>query len=178
MRNGKRKFSKQNAKAKNHYDGVNMDKNCDHKPAALPKDMWEDCPNCPNQGWYPITVTRGGYSYATREMAMDAGMPEIEGTRIGEPYQEQEQEQCEFCWTNPRSVYYQERVSKMENPNQNINLTDTEMRIIRRYQKHLWRIAKISLTQRKVLARILAEYDEELDMIERDLKAESRRQSS
>lgn len=57
---------------------------------------------------------------------------------------------------------------------QHIDLTDTEMRILRRGQRYLWKIAKFSLTQREVLARILKEYHEELDMIENDLKAEEK----
>jgi hypothetical protein len=61
----------------------------------------------------------------------------------------------------------------MGKTNQNIELTATEMRIIRRYQKHLWKIAKISLTQREVLTRILTEYDEDLNLIESDLQAEN-----
>lgn len=48
--------------------------------AGLPKDEWENCPNCPNQG------------FTVREYAEDR----------------YEQEQCEFCYTNPRSVFYQE----------------------------------------------------------------------
>ncbi len=71
----------------------------------LPKKEWEDCPNCPDQGWYSrehrhiVTITR--------DMAMDAGDPSMEGTQWdwGPEY---DQEQCEFCWTNPKSVFYQE----------------------------------------------------------------------
>jgi len=73
-------------------------------PGELQKGDWENCPNCPNQGF---TVRMGGgVHYITRDMAMDACMPEIEGQRVDEIYEEQEQ--CEFCYTNPRSVFYQE----------------------------------------------------------------------
>jgi len=53
----------------------------------LPENEWENCPNCPNQGWYPITV--------------------VKHDNYGQ-WQEQEQEQCEFCYKNPKSVFYQE----------------------------------------------------------------------
>ncbi len=59
------------------------------------RSEWEDCPDCPNQGWYPITVTVTGIGY------------DEHGEPIPVPEQEQEQEQCEFCYTNPKSVFYQ-----------------------------------------------------------------------
>jgi len=52
-----------------------------------------------------------------------------------------------------------------------VSLRPEEKQVIRRYQKHLWNIAKISLKQRDVLSRIIGECGQELDMIENDLKA-------
>ena len=69
---------------------------------SLPKKQWEDCPDCPNAGCYP---SGGGVEYVTRDMASDACEPEMEGMAM---YHEPEQVQCEFCWTNPKSVFYQE----------------------------------------------------------------------
>ena len=67
----------------------------------IPKRYWEDCPNCPNVGCY---MEGAGFNYVTSEMASDACMPEIEGQRIG---REPDLVQCEFCWTNPKSIFYQ-----------------------------------------------------------------------
>jgi len=70
----------------------------------LSKNQWEDCSDCPNQGWYlRQTSVR---SYVTRDMALDAQIPELEGSLYTDD--EWEQEQCEFCWTNSKSVFYQE----------------------------------------------------------------------
>lgn len=71
----------------------------------LPKKEWEQCPCCPNQGWY--AEEHRHIVNITREMAMDAGDPSMEGAQWdwGPEY---EQIQCEFCWTNPKSVFYQE----------------------------------------------------------------------
>jgi len=68
----------------------------------LPKKEWEHCPNpdCNNQGEYMT----GGIHYVTREMALDACEPSMEGMEI----EDFEHVQCEFCWTNPKSVFYQE----------------------------------------------------------------------
>jgi len=41
---------------------------------------WEDCPNCNNEGRY-----RGG------------------------SYDDPEEVQCEFCWTNEKSIFYNEQ---------------------------------------------------------------------
>ena len=67
----------------------------------IPESDWEDCPNCPNDGCY---MEGGGVDYVTADMASDACMPEIEGERIE---QEPDCVQCEFCWTNPKSVFHQ-----------------------------------------------------------------------
>lgn len=68
---------------------------------SLPPEQWEHCPNCPDAGCYP---EGGGMHYVTRDMAIDAGMPEIEGEPM---YEEPTVVQCEFCWTNPKSAFYQ-----------------------------------------------------------------------
>jgi hypothetical protein len=70
---------------------------------SIPKKEWENCPNCKNEGGYPVQVS--GRLYVTREMALDAQCPEMEGQLYSDD--EWELEQCEFCWTNPKSVYYQ-----------------------------------------------------------------------
>lgn len=61
----------------------------------------EDCPNCDNVGFTVIQTSER--QYVTRDMAMDACEPE----REGEVYSEDafEQEQCEFCYTNPKSRF-------------------------------------------------------------------------
>jgi hypothetical protein len=66
---------------------------------ALPESEWEHCPCCPDQGWYE----EGSTTYVSHDMALDAECPEMEGMIYSEP----EQVQCEFCWTNPKSVFYQ-----------------------------------------------------------------------
>jgi len=48
--------------------------------AILPQEQWENCPNCSNLGFTVRMLGENRY----------------------------EQEQCKFCWTNPRSVFYQE----------------------------------------------------------------------
>lgn len=50
---------------------------------AIPEVEWEHCPICPDQGWYPVNKN-----------------------------QNWEQEQCEFCWTNLKSVFNQRRIKK------------------------------------------------------------------
>jgi len=69
------------------------------------KDKWEQCPNCLNCG--VIAHERRYTVSVTREMAMDAGDPSMEGIQW-DWGTEVEYEQCEFCWTNPKSVFYQE----------------------------------------------------------------------
>lgn len=55
------------------------------------------CPNCPDQGWYPVELTTAGC----------CGCPNADGSCCGNavPVLVQEQEQCEFCWTTPNSVF-------------------------------------------------------------------------
>lgn len=63
----------------------------------------EDCPYCPNQGWY----TEGEYrpkQYVTKDMALDVGDLSLEGSIYCEE-QYPEQIQCEFCYTNPKSKF-------------------------------------------------------------------------
>lgn len=72
------------------------------KNASVSHSEWEDCPNCPNQGF---TVEPTQQRYITRDMAIDAEMPELEGQLYCND--EFEQVQCEFCWCNEKSVYYQ-----------------------------------------------------------------------
>ena len=70
---------------------------------SLPEEEWVNCPNCNDEGGYPVQVR--GMSRATKEMASDAGNPNLEGMQLD--VDDWELEQCEFCWTNPTSVYYQ-----------------------------------------------------------------------
>ena len=49
----------------------------------IPKDKWQDCPQCPNTGVYP------------------------QGTN-----EEPDCVQCDFCYTNPWSVFHQEWLRK------------------------------------------------------------------
>ena len=65
----------------------------------IPKKEWEQCPCCPNQGCYEITVT--GYGHAC------GGDERLCQTMCPIPDPELDQEQCEFCWTNSKSVFYQ-----------------------------------------------------------------------
>lgn len=62
----------------------------------LPRDEWEDCPACANCGGY---VERHPHYVDGDEESM--GYPVLVG--FGETHI-----QCEFCWTNPRSVFYQQ----------------------------------------------------------------------
>ena len=68
----------------------------------IPKNEWENCPMCNNEGGY---LEGGGVSYVTRDMASDACDLTMEGMAI---HHAPDHVQCEFCWTNPKSVYYQE----------------------------------------------------------------------
>lgn len=70
----------------------------------IPKEQWEHCPNCNDCG--VIGYEKPHHVIVTREMAMDAGDLSMEGCQWdwGSEY---EYEPCEFCWTNPKSVYYQ-----------------------------------------------------------------------
>lgn len=67
---------------------------------VFPRDKWEDCPNpqCGNQG-----------SYGVEHPIYDEGNVESMGYPILVGY-DIEHVQCEFCWTNHRSVYYQENL--------------------------------------------------------------------
>lgn len=84
----------------------------------IPEEEWEHCLNCNNEGVY----TTGGISYVTRDMALDACEPSMEGM----PIEQFEHVQCEFCWTNPKSVYYQKnelwKDKKDEEKNEEENL--------------------------------------------------------
>lgn len=55
-----------------------------------------------------------------------------------------------------------------------VDLTTDEIRILERYRGHLWRIAKVVEPGglRGVLRRVLGRCREELDMVEKNLKAE------
>jgi hypothetical protein len=68
----------------------------------IPKNQWEDCPNCNNEGSYMT----GGIHYVTRDMALDACEPDMEGM----PIDQTEHIQCEFCWRNPNSIFNQKRL--------------------------------------------------------------------
>ena len=67
-----------------------------------------------------------------------------------------------------------EQIERRKLPVNNIVslLHNDEKEIIRRYQKHLWEMSKVSLKQRDILSRIIHECGQELDIIERDLQAE------
>jgi len=66
----------------------------------IPKDEWEDCPHCLNQGWYEITITGSGVGYDENGEPMQISVPELS------------QKQCEFCYTNPKSVFIQSGLKK------------------------------------------------------------------
>ncbi len=55
------------------------------------------CPNCPDQGWYVVQGTTSGCCNRPTETGECCGCPI--------PVETQEQEQCEFCWTVPNSVF-------------------------------------------------------------------------
>ena len=60
-----------------------------------------DCPNCDNSGFTVVQV--GCKQYVTRDMAMDACEPSMEGMEIGDD--EFEQEQCQWCYETPESKF-------------------------------------------------------------------------
>lgn len=53
----------------------------------IPKEEWEKCPNCDDTGSYAVHVCDGSEEACKQ-------------VRPG-------QQQCKFCWTNPRSIYFQ-----------------------------------------------------------------------
>jgi len=56
----------------------------------------EDCPNCPNQGWYEVTGT-------------------YINPNNGEPEPQQEQEQCQFCYEQKNSRFnIENRIKELE----------------------------------------------------------------
>jgi len=69
------------------------------KDAFKKYDEALDCPNCPNQGWYEITVTGSAMDHA----------PDCDGScrncPIQVPVQELEQEQCQFCYAEENSKF-------------------------------------------------------------------------
>ena len=50
---------------------------------AIPRFLWEECSRCPNQGFILVGNIMTGH---------------------------QEREQCEFCYSNPNSVFNQEQL--------------------------------------------------------------------
>ena len=64
---------------------------------ASPVQELVSCPNCPNQGWYEIQGT-------TSECC---NTPTATGECCGWPIRVPtlEQEQCQFCWLTPNSVF-------------------------------------------------------------------------
>jgi hypothetical protein len=60
----------------------------------LPESEWERCPNlnCNDNGYYPVPITR--YTYNDEGVTIDS-------------WEDCEQEQCEFCYTNPKSIFNQ-----------------------------------------------------------------------
>jgi hypothetical protein len=60
------------------------------KNKKIPREEWQECPmpGCNNNGGYP----RHAYG--------------CDGSCVNCP----EEEQCEFCWTNPKSVFNQMRI--------------------------------------------------------------------
>ena len=67
----------------------------------IPKKEWENCPCCPNRGWYEVMGTGIGY-----------GGSDENGDPIPIPIEEPQQEQCEFCYTNEKSVFNQAHLLK------------------------------------------------------------------
>jgi hypothetical protein len=51
------------------------------------------CPNCNGSGAVPVLVC--ARHYATREMALDAGDPSLEGSLVSD--EEWETERCQWC---------------------------------------------------------------------------------
>lgn len=65
----------------------------------------EHCPNCDNSGGYPVQVS--SRQYITKDMATDAEEPSLEGQMYSDD--EFEEEQCEWCWTHPKSIFMYKR---------------------------------------------------------------------
>jgi len=57
----------------------------------------DGCENKCNDGMIPVPVQSLGRNYISREMAMDAGMPEMEGESMPEPEPDWDWEPCEKC---------------------------------------------------------------------------------
>lgn len=65
-------------------------------PKLIEKDKWEECiyPECKNSGSYPVSVD----------------VPEFDGDGVITGHREDfEQQQCEWCWSNPNGVFNQSR---------------------------------------------------------------------
>ena len=82
---------------------TSCDREIDREALAKVIGEVQSCPNpdCGDKGWYVgETTTR---EYVTRDMALDAGDKTLEGSVYREA--EQEQVQCEFCYTNSLSKF-------------------------------------------------------------------------
>lgn len=64
----------------------------------LPKEEWENCPNCDNGGAIPRQII-----YYKEGDCNSMGYPIPDGY-------DTEWEQCEWCYTNPNSVFNQEQL--------------------------------------------------------------------
>ena len=62
-----------------------------------------ECPNegCNNQGWYIVSAI--GCDYGCCGNVLSTG--ECCGNAVPVPVEIQEQEQCEFCYTEPMSIF-------------------------------------------------------------------------
>ena len=61
------------------------------------------CPNCPDQGWYEIQGTTSGCCNQPTATGECCGCPI--------PVPTPEQQQCEFCWVTPNSVFNANRAA-------------------------------------------------------------------
>ncbi len=82
---------------------TSCDREIDREALARVLSEVQSCPNpdCGDKGWYVGETTKR--EYVTRDMALDAGDKTLEGIVYREA--QQEQVQCEFCYTNSLSKF-------------------------------------------------------------------------
>lgn len=71
----------------------------------IPKDKWEDCPNCDNSG----TIIK----YRTMVRPMKNAQGNVKPVETPEP--DPHFKRCQWCRANPRSIFNQEKIREEQN---------------------------------------------------------------